>query len=330
MKVTIVMYHYVRKIRGSAYPRIKGLETSEFEEQIIYLKKYYNFINPVDLISAIRSDAHDELPPRLAMLTFDDGYIDHYDNVFPILMREKIYGAFFPPARCIESADILDVNKIHFILACAPDISYVVKDLRDIFEENSRDPEIDTFENYYKRLAKDGRFDRPEVVFVKRLLQRELPEDIRGRIVDFLFRKYVTDDARGFARELYMSTDHLRAMREAGMYIGSHGYSHRWLNRLGPADQEFEIRKSLEFLEKLGCNTDGWIMCYPYGAYNDSLLGVVARAGGIAGLTTEVGIADLSRHNPLTLPRLDTNDLPKVGDAAPNVWTQRVGVGQAE
>ena len=43
--------------------------------------------------------------------------------------------------------------------------------------------------------------------------------------------------------------------------------------------------------------------------------------GCIAGLTTNVGIANLRKDNFLTLPRLDTNDLPKNSNEKPNSWT---------
>jgi hypothetical protein len=61
-------------------------------------------------------------------------------------------------------------------------------------------------------------------------------------------------------------------------------------------------------------------MCYPYGAFDDVTLGLVGEAGAALGLTTEKGMArDLVA--PLRLPRLDTNDLPFRGDAAPVAWT---------
>jgi hypothetical protein len=62
-------------------------------------------------------------------------------------------------------------------------------------------------------------------------------------------------------------------------------------------------------------------MCYPYGAYNDSLLSILSNTGCQIGLTTKVGIADLRQDNFFILPRLDANDLPMRVNAAPNEWT---------
>jgi peptidoglycan/xylan/chitin deacetylase (PgdA/CDA1 family) len=142
------------------------------------------------------------------------------------------------------------------------------------------------------------------------MLQRELPEAVRGAIADRLFREFVTADEAAFARELYMSLEQMREMAAAGMYFGSHGYNHAWLNRMSPNEQEIEIDRGLEFLRDIGASTDRWMMNYPYGGWNDSLLEILRRKGCVAALSTRVGEADLDRDDPLLLPRLNTNDLP--------------------
>ena len=38
------MYHYVRPIKGSSYPFIKGLELDEFKTQLNFLEKNYKII----------------------------------------------------------------------------------------------------------------------------------------------------------------------------------------------------------------------------------------------------------------------------------------------
>ena len=80
-------------------------------------------------------------------------------------------------------------------------------------------------------------------------------------------RKYVSDDEASFSRELYMSVDQIKCMSRNGMYIGSHGYNHYWLNALPAEKQEQEIDKSLQFLSSVDAPTDDWMMAYPYGAF---------------------------------------------------------------
>lgn len=306
---TIVMYHYVRELPHTRYPRIKGLRTSLFREQLLFLKKHYNFVRARDLIVAIYEDQ--PLPKNAVWLTFDDAYSDHYMNVFPILDEFGIEGAFFPPAKAIMNHEVLDVNKIHFILASVRDMDGLLKDVYHLLDEYRAEYGLESTEAYYQKLAQSNRFDPAEVIFVKRLLQVELPEAARRHITNALFCKYVTEDEAAFSQELYVNEDQLKCMLRHGMYIGSHGYDHYWLDSLSLERQTEEIDLSMDFLRGLGVDMDTWIMAYPYGAYNESLVGILKKYGGKLGLSTRVGVADLRRDDPFSLPRLDTNDLPK-------------------
>jgi peptidoglycan/xylan/chitin deacetylase (PgdA/CDA1 family) len=123
---------------------------------------------------------------------------------------------------------------------------------------------------------------------------------------------------------LYMNADQIRCMAKAGMYIGSHGYEHRWLDTVSPEEQQTEIQSSLRFLRALGCDLQQWSFNYPYGAHNGSLVSALRASGAGLGFTTKVGIADLASEDPLLLSRLNTNDLPKDNNADPNEWTLKV------
>ena len=319
--LTIVMYHYVRDLNHSRYPEIKGLPIDQFKEQISYLKRHYNPISAYDLMDSVQSGA--ALPPQAVLLTFDDAYIDHFTEVFPVLDKENLSGCFFPPARCILENRVLDVNKIHFILASVPDKSILVNYIYQALEENRTLYKLESKETYWRRCGIPGRYDPAEVVFIKRMLQRDLPEPLRRRLTDTLFKQFVLDDEEAFSKELYMSVEQISCLQRNGMYVGSHGYNHYWLHTLSEERQRKEIELSLAFLASVGSDTDRWIMCYPYGGYNEATLSILKEKNCCVGFTTAVDIADFKRHNPLTLPRLNTNDLPKDSKSAPNEWTRK-------
>jgi peptidoglycan/xylan/chitin deacetylase (PgdA/CDA1 family) len=261
------------------------------------------------------------LPQRPVLLTFDDGYLDHFTNVFPLLDEMGVQGSFFPPARAVMDHKVLDVNKIHFILASVEDKRRIIDAIFSMMDEARGGYDLETNEVFFRKLAQPNRFDPGEVIFIKRALQRDLPERLRKTILERLFIEFVTRDEPSFAMELYLSPDQLKCMRRNGMYVGSHGYDHVWLDTLEAKEQEKEVEKSLDFLKTVGCEIGQWAMCYPYGGYNDSLLEILRRKGCKVGLTTRVGVADLSNESPLLLSRIDTNDLPKKADAGPNDWT---------
>jgi len=307
--VTIVMYHYVRDLQHSRYPEIKGLSKHDFEKQIQYIKKHYNIISGSELMDTITKGA--QLPPRSLVLTFDDGYIDHFTEVFPVLDRENLPGCFFPPAKCILEHKVLDVNKIHFVLATNSENRPIVEYILNQIDENRSHYNLLASKAYWKKFGKPSRFDTAEVAFCKHMLQNELPLELRQIIINELFSQYVTKDEAYFSQELYMSLDQIKTLQRHGMYVGSHGYDHCCLNSLSTQQQEREIDQSLRFLESIGADLCRWIISYPYGVYNNSLISVLKSRNCTIGLTTDVGLATMNHSNALTLPRLDTNDLPK-------------------
>lgn len=316
--LTVVMYHYVRDLKNSRFPSIKGLDVELFKEQISYLQKHYNIVNMEDVKTSVYEDR--SLPERSVLLTFDDGYSDHFMNVYPILLNKGLQGSFFAPVKAIEEHTVLDVNKIHFILASVSDTSSLLKSLRFLLDKYRSLYVLKSFEYYYKKLALANRFDSEEIIFIKRLLQVELDEEIRKIIVDELFVQIVGMDEEMFSRELYMNKEQLRCMVKSGMHIGSHGYNHYWLASLNREQQEVEIKKSLNFIQSIGGNLDDWTMCYPYGSYNEDTLSLLKIYGCRAGFTTEVNVGSLTMKNILTIPRLDTNDIPKEEKAPVNDW----------
>lgn len=316
------MYHYVRNLKSSRYPEIKGLDVELFKEQLRYILKYYKVIKMEELIDAVKNKS--KLADNSLLLTFDDGYQDHYEFVFPILNELGLQGSFFPPAKAILNNQVLDVNKIHFILACVTDHGSVIRDIFSLMDQHREEFSLDSNVSYETRLkTAESRYDPKEVIFIKRMLQKELPEKLRNIIVNYLFNKHVSKDERSFARTLYMSMDQLKEMKSKGMFIGSHGYAHYWLNTLPQEEQEQEVDLSLNFLNNIGCDTKDFVFCYPYGMYNETTLSVLKAKGCALALTTQVGIADLSQ-DPLTLNRLDTNDLPKDSEAVANKWTLEI------
>tara|TARA_B100000767_G_scaffold271635_1_gene297652 strand:- start:2522 stop:3472 length:951 start_codon:yes stop_codon:yes gene_type:complete len=306
-KLTIVMYHYVRPIKGSEFPGIKGLELESFKRQLDYLSKNFNIVSTEEVVNAAKHSS--PLPNDACWLTFDDGYKDHSKFVLPELLKRNLHGAFFPPRVAIEEDVVLDVNLIHHILSCADDVKQLVSRLNSHCLSNGiSESNIDA---YYKEYAVPNRFDNADTVFVKSMLQHVLPEKLRSSITENMFKEFIGLSAAEFSKELYMSVDEVKGLVNSGMYVGSHGSRHYWLNKISPEEQEKDIKQSLNFLEDIGASTKDWVMCYPYGAYNSDTLSLIDSLGAKIGITCEARKANLDIDNQLTLPRFDTNDFPQ-------------------
>ena len=304
--VSIVMYHYVRDLKKSRYPEIKGLDLSLFKNQLDFLEQHFHLISCEQMLDAALRNV--PLPSNSVLLTFDDGYVDHYTNVFPVLKERGISAFFSMPGKILAEQKLLDVNKIHFILASTPieRLLPMVYDRLDYYR--GQENQIPDNQALYEKLAKSSRFDCAEVIFVKRLLQVELPEQLRNQIVQDLFSACIDLPENAFAQELYMSMDQVRFMQREGMTFGIHGYEHYWMNRLTPEQLREDVQRALDVFE--GVVPKEWVCCYPYGSCSDMVIEQIRPMGAVAGLGTEVGPAKLDKDGVFCLSRFDTNDFP--------------------
>lgn len=89
IRVPVFLYHYVEYVKDD--PGRQKLTTPPhiLISQIKTLKGAgYTFITPDDLMNDLSGKII--LPEKLVILTFDDGYMDFYTDVFPILKKEQV------------------------------------------------------------------------------------------------------------------------------------------------------------------------------------------------------------------------------------------------
>jgi peptidoglycan/xylan/chitin deacetylase (PgdA/CDA1 family) len=319
--LTIVSYHYVRPIAGSRYPAMKALDAGDFRRQLAYFRGHYHFVSIENVVAA--AEEHIALPERPLLLTFDDGYMDHYTHAFPILREFGARGAFYPPTCAVLEHRVLDVNKIHFILASIPEPAVLIDAIEDAIRAAGQDTSVRTVEEYREHFWISNRFDPPPVLYCKQLLQHALPDLFRRQLVDALFHRFVTRDEASFAADLYVGVEQLQTMLAGGMHVGGHGGSHCWLDRLTLEEQRSDIEDSFRLLDAIGIgrNAGCFTFCYPYGGYNADTLQLLRERQCKVGLTVRVELAHVERDRMLELPRLDTTDFPTDPDAAPGHWT---------
>lgn len=161
-KLYIIMYHYIRSLKSSRYPEIRGLDLELFRQQLAFLKEHFTFLKTEEVLAL---GSADELKQDSVLLTFDDGYIDHYTNVFPLLKAENIPGFFSMPGRIIREKKVLDVNKIHFILASAPVEKIKAMAFKQLDHYRGAEFDIPPNAELYEKLAKANRFDSGDVIF---------------------------------------------------------------------------------------------------------------------------------------------------------------------
>ncbi len=110
IRVPILMYHYVGPLPPDADPLRIGLTVrpEAFQAQLNWLLEAgYSTISLDQLDAALASGT--PLPAKPVILSFDDGYRDHYTTVFPLLQQAGFTATFFVIS---ERADSRDPNHL--------------------------------------------------------------------------------------------------------------------------------------------------------------------------------------------------------------------------
>jgi peptidoglycan/xylan/chitin deacetylase (PgdA/CDA1 family) len=307
-KLTVVMYHYIRDQSDKRFPNLKSRTPDEFRDQLRLFKRDYQLVTPELCKQAFSStDGASLLPGKPLLLTFDDGYEEHHSTVLPILKDFGATAVFFPITSTLSRKELLDLHKIHFVLATGTDPKDLVARTFTLLDHCRKEFKLPTNEALYEKLAKAFGYDNPDRVFLKRLIQRELPSFLRGILATQLFLEYVGMDDEDLAKTLYLSKKQVRELHAEGMEIGVHTHTHPWLDTLTKDEQRNEIETSKDILAKMGVLPANWIFAYPYGGLGDGTTEILKTAGCELALTTEPGEAAIDPSRRLCIARLDTN-----------------------
>jgi peptidoglycan/xylan/chitin deacetylase (PgdA/CDA1 family) len=190
----------VRNTSATPFPEIRALPPDVFERQLDWLQAHYVLVGLPELEAAVAGTVR--LPENAAHLTFDDGFVDHFTTVFPILRRRGLSGTFFVAQdTCGRFPRLLDVHKTHFLLAALGAEAFG----RGVLEAASAarpNPGADVFGV--------DRWEAADERAIKRLLNYELSFEDSARALDTLFQSHLGDQAV-FVRLPHTVTSHAGA-----------------------------------------------------------------------------------------------------------------------
>lgn len=217
---------------------------AQFEEQIAHLASRYSFVSIDAVIEHLSGGS---LPPNPVLVTFDDGYLECIEQALPILTRYRARATFFIASDFIDRREIMWWDKLSLIL------------------RRSRRPRIEL--DYPFPMSLD--LARPEVAHrhlvavVKTHYALDLPHFVRTveRAAGVVLER---GEERALADDTLMTWDHVAALAEAGMDVGSHTCSHRVLQTLSPGQLARELEGSRRVIERNVKRAVGAI-AYPVG-----------------------------------------------------------------
>ena len=259
--MNIIMYHYVRPNRID-YPFFKNLDLDLFSRQLDYFEENYGFISKEDYQYSIKTGK----PKRGVVLTFDDGFKDHYDYVLPELNKRGLWGIFYIPTGQYSLNKLLGVHRVHYLKGKFGS-TYILEEVLKKTKDYMINPDlIDQFsKTTYHYSDRDD--DEKKL---QQLLNYYMDYKARDTILDSLMTD-LFDESELF-RETYMSKAEIIELHKSGNIIGPHTTNHKVLSRLSYDEQYYEINESLNFLTNL-IDIKYKSFCYPYGyksSYNDS------------------------------------------------------------
>lgn len=265
------MYHYVR-YRDPTYPNFNSLNFDIFRRQLDFFEHEYGFISRDDYIEAIRSCKNIDG----AVLSFDDGFSDHYYYVFKELESRNLWGIFYIPTAAIRNISrLLGVHRVHFLNGKYGS-SAILKESIEMVEDYML--QTDTIDEFDKEIYQYSDYG-VDAKKLRRLFNYYLKYDYRDEILDKLMLKHFDEPKLG--EKTYLTKSQIREMSHSGNIIGSHTENHKVLSRLSYEEQLYEIKSSFDYLSSI-CQLDYKSFCYPYGylsSYNEDTLKILREEG---------------------------------------------------
>ena len=301
-----IMYHYVRE-KDDRYPNFRYLDFADFKRQLDHFQTTYGFVSRAEWNAFIHTGKLGSAKGKV-LLTFDDAPICSYSYAFPELKRRGLWGMFFASSLPHTQKRLLDVHRIH--LLCGSFNGYALySNAREILRatETPRDRNPN-----YKQSTYQTQKNHPGITEFKRLLNYEVPPDVRHYVLAELERSFAAQDVT--VREYYASPAQLAEMASAGMLVGSHSVSHPVMSRLSKSQQSREINDSFKFIDAL-TGSKGRSYCHPYGGFHSfdnntvELLNAATVEFSFNVEARDIEERDL-KNSPHALPRYDCNEFP--------------------
>ncbi|HLM00032.1 MAG TPA: polysaccharide deacetylase family protein [Pyrinomonadaceae bacterium] len=307
--VNIIAYHrVVADIAKAEREAIHGLVVSSqtFRRHCEALKKAFDVVSLETAMHFL--DGERKVTRPLAVITFDDGYLDFYEEAFPVLNDLGIPATVFLPTNFIGQDKPLAHDRIFWLVKQAREKSISIGralDKAGVTKEfsNSRD----------LLGATDA------IVY--------LPHEQRERVVDELER--LLGDFAVYPPEYrLLNWEMVREMSRKGINFGGHTANHVVLPLEDEAMLEAEIVDSKKELERQ-LNKKVVSFAYPNGEYDARVRQFVAEAGYKIAVTTEKrvnqpGAADLFALGRISLCEESTRGIK--GTYSPRVAELRLSV----
>ena len=217
-EVVFPFYHAVSDARPPHLTHAYPVRTVKaFEKDLEFLLRHFQ---PVSVKQVLQTTGRNiGAPPRM-VLSFDDGLIQCYETVMPILQRKGVPAVFFLNNDFIDNRGLFYRYRISLLLERLPRL-----------EEKERKKAAEILQCRPSGLEAALR----KISYPERRITDHL-EELWGSS----FEDYQS------ANPVYMSTSQIRDLIEKGFEVGAHGTDHPWFATMSGQEALEQVRKSVE------------------------------------------------------------------------------------
>jgi peptidoglycan/xylan/chitin deacetylase (PgdA/CDA1 family) len=268
--INILIYHRVNDEYDLFFP---ATPINVFRKQMEYIRSRF-FTFPLEEITERMKQK--DVPDNSIVVTFDDGYLDNYENAFPVLKEFSIPATIFLATGAIDTGKILWHDHVFSAF----------RETKSLFlEEFGTNRKKFSLINLQEKLYAQG-----EILKFLRTL------DTRERLfwIDILKRDLGITEQEDKYR-IMMNWGEIKEMYRNGISFGGHTITHPILSRLSANDMKKETflsKKIIEYHLESPINT----FAYPNGTsedFNEMTKKIVKDAGYSCAVTTIFGTNDV-------------------------------------
>lgn len=224
--LVVLNYHRVGDASACEFDRdVFAASADQLNEQIIRIKRQAPIVGLTEALHLLRHPA--QLKHPHVLLTFDDGYLDNYEVVLPVLRANSCSAVFFIISQLVGSSVLPWWDEIAFLIRNCRKLRLQLPPPWDlqVDVQYNREAAINTVLSVFKSAGN--------------LEPDRLLEGIREQA-----GVAVPEQPRRF-----MNWGEIRELLQYGMEVGSHTCSHPILSRLPEAEQRRELVNSKAEIE---------------------------------------------------------------------------------
>ena len=271
----ILMYHRVITPDCKKEPIQAGMyvEPDTFRLHLQFLKKHFQVISFLELSENLNLDRYHNLHKPLCILTFDDGWLDFYQNAFPLLKEYQVPATVFLPTNFVGTHHYFWTDRL------ALSLYHANKKMPTVEESN------DQLVNRILQLPGpiESRVDKA-IKILKDCKSQQIEQTIAYLISIFGYDQ-------SSPNRMFINWQEAREMNRTGVVsFGSHTANHEILTSLDNNELGHQIVSArVKLIAEKVVDQDFIPFCYPNGNYNTHVADMVKAAGYQVAVTTDTG-----------------------------------------